>query len=226
MKTFVDYYNTAKQEHGYTIKLARNSMTDSETGALEAALEKYNMSSMDKIARTPIQLEPIDFPNVRNTEVYIAKIVLEYPITPDALRREIADCMEMSEAAVAVYAQNDPRHQYVEQWNERMTNKEAYKSKYTPRLGSEQEFEPEPAYGDGYNTPFLKSLADVKKKHQDAAITNDLIPAQVTDKETVTGDEKGKQNNDAVLKDRWRDASTETTKKGKNTMMSTPSKEK
>ena len=226
METFVDYYNAAKKDYKYTIKLAKNDLTEDEVGRLEKQLQRYNLKSMSAMKKTPIQQEPLDFPNVRDCEVNITDVVLEYPITPDALLREVADGVHMDEGAVAIYAENDPRHQYIDEWNERMVDNEEYFSKYKPRLGNPENWEPEPDYGDTYNTSFLKSLDTVKKDRQRrfTTETNDLIPDQVTDKETVTGDEKAPVYNDSVLNDRYRDAENYSPEKGKNTLMSKPAK--
>lgn len=225
MESFVDYYNAAKQEYKYTIKLAHNDFANAEL--LERALQRYNLKSMSTLKKTPIQLEPIDFPNVRCSEVYITEVVLEYPITPDALLREVADGVELDEGAVAVYAENDPRTQYVEEWNERMVDNKEYFDKYEPRLGNPEKWDTEPAYGEEYNKDFLSSLKTTQEARTSPAFQeSDLVPSTPTlDKVSVTGDEKSPVNNDAVLNDRYRDAGEYTPEKGKNTMMSTPSKE-
>ena len=223
METFAEYYNAAKKEFKYTIKLASNAPSEDTIGKIEATLQKYNLKSMSAVKKTPIQLEPIDFPNIRSSEVHIVDVVLEYPVTPDALLRKVAEAAEVSEQAVAVYAENDARHQYVDEWNERMTNNDEFRDNYKTKLDNPEDWEPEPDYGEKYNTSFLKTL----KKVQDDSTISGYVDGTggTTDDVTVTGDETSNINNDAVLKDRWRDAGENTPKKGKNTMMSKPSKE-
>lgn len=224
METFVNYYNAAKKDYKFTIKLAKNDLNEDEIGRLEKKLQKWNLKSMSAMKKTPIQLDPLDFPNVRSCEVNITEVVLEYPITPDALLREVADAVEIDEGSVATYAENDPRHQYLDEWNERMVDNEEYFSKYKTRLGNPEDWAPEPAYGEEYNSSFLQSLEKTRKDRNEVIETNDLIPAEKTDTETVAGDEKAPVYNDSVLNDRYRDAAKYTPEKEKNTLMSKPSK--
>lgn len=223
MDNFADYYNVAKKDFSFTIKLARNGLGEDTFAKLENKLQKYNLKSMSPIKKTPIQLSPLDFPNVRSSEVYITEVVLEYPVAPDSLLREIASSVELNESEVAVYTENDPRHTYTEQVIDRTINSKEYKDRYETALGNPEKWDEEPAYGEKYTTEFLKALSSESGSKLKTAYYDSEGPA--FDDETTAEAEKAEVNVDSVLKDRWKDASKGLGKQGKNTMMSRPSKE-
>jgi hypothetical protein len=218
MKRFVDYFNALKKDYEFTIKIAVNDLAEEQVGHIEEALKKYDLKNVSSVKKTPIQQSPLDFPNVRDSEVHIFNVTLQYPVTPDALLREVAEVGGIPMNAVAIYTANDPRHQYTKDVLEDNTGKPT-------ALGNPEKWTTEPAYGEAYNSAFLKSLETVKKEREENIVTNDLIPAQKIDKDTVAGEEKGKPGTDSPLKDMWRTAAENSPKKGKNTMMSTPAKE-
>ena len=60
MKSFKSYL--VENEHTYKFRLIIAEMLDDERmDALESALEKYEVSSMSKPKKTPIQEHPMDF---------------------------------------------------------------------------------------------------------------------------------------------------------------------
>ena len=221
MKTFVDYYNANKKRYTYTLKIAQNDFTVESAAKLEQYLEKYNLVEFKPFKKTPIQQNPLDFPNAKNSEVYITDVVVEYPITPNALQREVSSGLGISEGFIVIYAENDPRHQYTEEWLERMTDKEKFKSEYKPKLGNLEQWGEEPAYGNEYNLEFLKSLQKVSDKTK--TMTNSLIPEQEVEKVEASKVEFDGEGVAAVLNDRHRNA-TEY-KPRKNTLMSKPVEE-
>lgn len=226
MQDFVEYYNANKKQYKYTVKIAANDLSADDAAKLERMLERYNIVDFKPFTKTPIQKNPLDFPNIRDTEVYITDVTLEYPATPFALLREIASGLGMSEQGVAVYGENDPRPEYSEKWLERRVNADEFKANYEPALGSLGKWGEEPAYGEKYNVDFLKSLAKVKaEREKDNIVTNDLIPAQKVDSVTASKVEFDGAGKASVLNDRWRNATTYTPKKTM-TLMSKPTVEK
>lgn len=225
MSTFVDYYNASKKVFVYTIKLAENDVNKDTLDKLKEHLARYNLKSMTPVKKTPIQRNPLDFPNIRDCEVYITDVVLEYPITPDALQREVSQVTKISEQAVAIYSENDPRKQYEIEWNERIVDHSKFVDNYTPKLGNPEKWETEPDYGEKYNTLFLKSLQDTDLIGKDTEeVTNSLVPPAKVDTVTVTGEEQGSVNDESILKDLIRNKNINQVPKDKNTMMSTPAK--
>lgn len=216
MQQFVDYYNANKKQYKYTIKIAQNDLSANDASTLEQYLERYNLLEFSPFRKTPIQQNPIDFPNVRDCEVYINDIIVEYPITPNALHREVSSAMGINEQSIAIYSENDPRKQYEEEWLERVVGNEEFKSKYKSKLGSPENWEVEPAYGEEYNNEFLKSLTSADDKTEE--VNNALSPKEKRDSEKAKPAEFDGEGTAAVLNDRWRNATEYSPRK--NTLMS------
>lgn len=198
MSSFADYYNQKIKEYNYKLKIASCDFTDDHKMCIEKSLQKYDLKGKIAYKKTPLQENPMDFPNLRNVEVYIADITTEYPASPEALRTYLANQSGINVACIAVYNKADPRLQDQEDYLYRKSPE--FKDNYEPALGSDYEREDNShMYGDKYNTKFLKDLEQNRKEREYNTVTNSLIPAQKTDGSTVTGPEKGAQGKDTVL---------------------------
>ncbi|HEY6436643.1 MAG TPA: hypothetical protein VIY47_08635 [Ignavibacteriaceae bacterium] len=191
-KSFVNYVAETKTEYKYVLKFAVNEMTDEMIDSLESSLTKYELKSASSFRKTPIQESPLDFPNVKNTSVYICDIVMEYPASLDFLRIYICNSLGISPALLAVYSNNDPRQIETDLYIDR--NSPEYKKKYKTRLGSDYEEVPgaaEETYGEKYNTSFLKELEKVRKDREKVTVENPLSPAETIDHSTLPKDYDG-----------------------------------
>lgn len=185
-KSFATYIAETKTEYNYVLKFALNEMTDLMIDQLEACLAKYDLKSASSFRKTPIQESPLDFPNVKNTAVFICDLKLGYPGSLDFLRTYICNNLGISPALLAVYSDNDPRQIETDLYIER--NSEEYKKKYKTRLGSdyeEVEGAAEEAYGEKYNVSFLKELEKVRKERSAVTVENPLSPAAKIDHSTL-----------------------------------------
>lgn len=221
MLDFLHYYTKNKPQYKYTVKLAVNDLGVEDAMLLERYLERYKLIDLKPFTKTPLQSNPLDFPNIRDSEVYITEITSEYPATPFAIQCEIAACLKLAEQCVVVYSENDPRKDYAVEWLERMVNNDEFKENYKPFLGKPMEEEVAPPYGIVGDKDFLKKL----NKTEVTAHTNDLIPAQKIEKPEGEKIDYTDDKSDAVLNDRWRNATSYIPKKHV-TMMSKPSSEK
>lgn len=191
-KSFATYVAEVKTEYKYVLKFAVHEMTDVMIDQLEAGLAKYDLKSASSFRKTPIQESPLDFPNVKNTAVFICDLTLGYPGSLDFLRTYICNCIGLSPANLAVYSENDPRQIETDLYLDR--NSEEYKKKYKTRLGSDYEETPDAdkeAYGEKYNTSFLKELEQVRKEREVVNVENPLSPAQTIDHTTLPKDYDG-----------------------------------
>lgn len=183
-KSFINYVAETKTEYKYVLKFAVNEMTDVMIDQLEAGLAKYDVKSASAFRKTPIQESPLDFPNVKNTAVFICDITLGYPGSLDFLRTYICNCMGISPACLAVYSENDPRQIETDLYLDR--NSEEYKKKYKTRLGSDPEDTGDKSlYGETYNVSFLKELEKVRKERETVTVENPLSPKETTDHSTL-----------------------------------------
>ena len=185
-KSFVSYVAETKTEYKYVLKFAVHEMSDHMMDCMEACLKKYNLTSASAFRKTPIQESPLDFPNVKNTAVYICDITLGYPASLDFLRTYICNSLDLSPALLAVYSECDPRQIETDLYVDR-TSKE-YKDKYKARLGTDMEATDVPAYGAEYNMGFLQELAKVSKEREVTIAENPLSQKETTDHSTLPKD--------------------------------------
>lgn len=187
-KSFATYVAEYKTEYKYVLKFAVNEMSDAMVDVLEASLAKYELVQASAFRKTPIQESPLDFPNVKNTAVFICDLTLKYPASLDFLRTYICSSMGVSPALLAVYSTNDPRQIETDLYIDR--NSAEYKTKYKARLGTDHEeteddLEKNPAV---YNTSFLKELEQVRKDQKVTIVNNPLSPAETIDHSTLPKD--------------------------------------
>lgn len=186
-KSFVQYVAETKTEYKYVLKFAVYEMTNEMIDCLESSLKKYELTSASSFRKTPIQESPLDFPNVKNTPVFICDISMGYPASLDFLRTYICNEMEISPALLAVYSENDPRQIETDLYIDRSSPE--YKSKYKARLGSEyEETKDVPAYGETYNVSFLQELEKVRKERNITIVENPLSKVITDDNGSLPSD--------------------------------------
>lgn len=194
---FHDYYLVeAAREYTYRIKLAVNSLSADQKGALEDALAKFDLRSISKFTESPIQKSPLDFPNVRNTKVFTCEIVLGYPVTTDELRMYISDKVGVNQQEIAVYNKYDPRDAYNDEAVAIRAGKDA---DYVAKLGSEYEADEKPDYGKKYNDKFLKELSDLQKARPVVEVENPLMMKTAVDNTSVATPDVGENGGLSVL---------------------------
>jgi len=184
-KSFVDYFKE-RDSREYEFKAKFAVCDEPDVAKIKKYLEKFEFISLSDVRRTPIQESPLDFPSIKNSEVFILDLSVKYPVTPDALRRELAQLLGYSEMCVSIRSKKDTRDEELN----------PMKSPYVPALGSEPKFDKEPEYGqkviDGM-------VAQIKDREQTKPVTNKLIPDQVVDKKAWSGDEKGQVGTKSVF---------------------------
>lgn len=193
--TFLDYIGSAQREYKYTVKIATPVLSADMKSVIESCLGKYDLKSSSAYKETPLQESPLDFPQLRNTKVFICDIVLAYPATSDFLRKYISSHIGITEGQIAVYTESDPRIDLNTEYLEKSD------PDYQPELNLSQpmKFEPEPAYGEAYNSGFLKELAAHSAAQKSEPVTNDLIPAQQTDPAPASEDVSVSSTNDTPV---------------------------
>jgi len=152
MKSFRSYLVESEQTYKFRIKLACEC-SDETMDALETALQKYDMKSMSKPKKTPIQEHPMDFQTLQNAEVFIMDTELQYPVTAHQLYEYISQVVGVPASHLVVINQDNP---------EEIAREEALKEEgeeYEALLGSDyKEEKQDPTFGDAYNENMLKSL--------------------------------------------------------------------
>ena len=195
MKSFKDYYNANQKQYEFVLKLALEEINPKMKESIESSLKKYDIMSMTPFKETPWQEAPIDFPNIKNTKVFISNVVMTYPATPSMLQNVISGALSLRESNVAILTSNDPRLTDIPQFLERRS--EEYKDNYKPLLGSEEKWDPESKYGNEQIEEVMKDHAECVKNRRIDIVTNSLIPDQKVEK--ADNEEKVNINDKAVI---------------------------
>jgi hypothetical protein len=162
MKTFAEYLTESKKQYDFRIKIA-GDFTSEQESSLKTCLEKYSVSNFKKAGKTPIQQLPLDFPQVKNCEVNIFEVTLDYPTTQFELTEFISQQCSIHKSHLAVRRPGEPSEEYqepVEKRKDALLNDPNYKEAGNPKF--------EDYYGDKYNSGFLKELNDVLKLQRKA----------------------------------------------------------
>ena len=192
MQSFTEIFSNTKDSYIYTAKIACDDVTPEMEDKIEQALGRLDIISLDKFKGTPLQENPLDFPNLQNTSVQIADFSVSYPSSTDMLERMVSEATGLSRSCVVVYTENDPRKVYTEQYLER--NDPATKEGYVARTGTEyQESEhgDTPSYGQEKVDDCMERLIDTRKDRKVVVVTNTLIPAEKVEAPDNAGVDQG-----------------------------------
>jgi hypothetical protein len=151
---------------------------DAALSKIETALLKYDPIDMTMPRKTIFQDSPLDFPNVKNHEVYILDFETAYPAkSKELIEREIADALDTFREYVVVRTPNDPTELETERLNAlRDIEAAAEKADLKPEslLVTAQDYPEAPEvdtadlYGDAYNKKFLSYIAKVEAEKKEA----------------------------------------------------------
>jgi hypothetical protein len=164
MKNFKEHllesFNDRK--HEFRVKIA-GDFTAEQEAKLKTMLERYQVDAFKKLSVTPVQAYPLDFPQVRNCEVTIYEVTLEYPTTQQELTEYLSQGLLVNRQNLAVRRPGEPSEEYQQQTPKRegaLLNDPTYKEAGNPQF--------EDYYGDQYNSGFVKELNDILKLQRKA----------------------------------------------------------
>jgi len=160
MKNFKEYLSESKKQYNFKVKIAGDFTTEQED-SMKCLLGRFTTSdklSAVKKSTTPIQALPLDFPQLRNCEVNIYEVTLDYPTTQQELTEYLSSELGISKQNLVVRRPGEPTEEYQEPQEKRegaLLNDPDYKEAGSPQF--------EDYYGDKYNTGFVKELNDILK---------------------------------------------------------------
>lgn len=160
MTTFKSYLAESKRQYEFRVKIAGEVTTEQETH-MKRLLGKFTNTEGSlafKKHKTPIQATPLDFPQVKNCEVCIYEVLLDYPTTQQELTEYLSTEMGISKQHLVVRRPGEPSEEYQQPVEERegaLLNDPDYKEAGSPKF--------EDYYGDKYNSGFVKELNDILK---------------------------------------------------------------
>lgn len=164
MKHFKEYLQESLQQKKYEfrVKVAGDFTNEQET-KLKSMLERFQVNAFKKVGVTPIQALPLDFPQVKNCEVNIYEVTLDYPTTQQELTEYLSSGLEVSKQRLVVRRPGEPTEEYQHEESARegaLLNDPDYKEAGNPQF--------EDFYGDKYNSGFVKELNDLLKLERKA----------------------------------------------------------
>ena len=162
MKTFKEYLSESKKQYDFRVKVAGDFTTEQED-TLKTLLGRYSLSGFKKTAKTPIQELPLDFPQVKNCEVSIYEVSVDYPTTQHELIEYLTAELGVNKQNLVVRNPGEPTEEYqtpVEPREGALLDDPDYKEAGNAQF--------EDYYGDKYNTGFVKELNDILKLQRKA----------------------------------------------------------
>jgi hypothetical protein len=176
MKTFTQYLTESQKTYEFKVKFA-NCNPEEHMDCLEACFDKYGLDSVTKPKSLPINEESIDFPSMKNPEIWVMETILTYPVQSDVLRALISERTGISPACISVVPTNHPE----ELWRNGEGELRQYKKgasvleEELPETTKEQK---EASEGYAKKESILKELSPKAEiagnESSDGATTNDL----------------------------------------------------
>jgi hypothetical protein len=185
MKTFKNYLQESAlaKKYDFRVKVAGDFTSDQED-KLKTMLARYQVETFKKVGTTPIQELPLDFPQVKNCEVSIYEVSLNYPATQQELTEYLSSGLEVSRQNLVVRRPGEPSEEYQHiEANPRtgaLLDDPNYKEAGDPKF--------EDYYGDKYNSGFVKELNDILKLQRKAR--GEEIPTEGVAKFSTDTEEK------------------------------------
>lgn len=159
MKSFADFLTESTRQYNFRIKVA-GTLSDMQIDRLESAMEKWGVQSIAKPKVTPIQKHPTDFANLKEIEVSIMDMTLDYPAAPHEIIARMAEYCSITPDHIRVFGEDDPNQADLEAQQE--ASEEIEDEKYEVQLTAPYPKSAKnlPA-GDKHTQKFLK---DQKRK--------------------------------------------------------------
>lgn len=173
MKTFKEYLTESKKVYNFKIKVA-GDLPESFQENLKTSLGRCGVSKLEKIATTPIQALPLDFPNHPNTEVHVFEVVCEYPVTAPELATDVK-ALGLAETSFRIRGvDEDSESPLVEPTDTALLDEVEYK---------DLKIKHKDYFGDDFNKSFLKDLDKTAKARKKEGIQTEYkLPKGKTDK--------------------------------------------
>jgi hypothetical protein len=184
MKNFKEYLSesyTAKK-HDFRVKVAGEFTTEQEA-KLKTMMDRFQVDKFKKVGTTPIQTLPLDFPHVKNCEVHIYEVTVDYPTTQQELSEYLTQGLLVSKQNLVVRRPGEPSEEYqtpVEKHEGALLNIPDYKEVENANF--------EDYYGSKYNSGFVKELNDILKLQRKAR--GEEIPMETAAKFSTDTEEK------------------------------------
>ncbi len=166
MKSLKSYLVESEKSYKFRIKMAEK-LDDELMDKVETTLEKYEVASISKPKKTPIQEHPMDFQTLNNAEVFIMDAELKYPVTAHQLYSYMTDTLGIPHSHLVVINSDHPEE--IAREEAIKETEEEYSSKLDdPDYKDAPKGKAEDSFGDKYNENMLKGLETRKYEFEKA----------------------------------------------------------
>lgn len=107
MKAFSDFLTESTKTYNFIIRVA-GELPEKFKDDLENSLAKFKVINLSTGKTSPIQSNPMDFPQLQNCEVTTFETEVQYPTTPQQLGQYLAQCCGVHESSIRVRNASDP----------------------------------------------------------------------------------------------------------------------
>lgn len=200
MKNFLEYLTDSQKTYEFRIKLANVDPAD-YMDQIKNALEAYEVESIGQVKRLPIKESDIDFPSMKNCQVFLLDAVLKYPCNNDQVRAVLAERACIPAANIFVVPKNHPEELW--RWNEDGTSDIREYKQGEAVLDKPYEDDPKAkAAGDSY-AGFMTILKELSQVKQEVAEGAESTPSAKTTNDLPQGNDSpvgSKQNKIPAVK--------------------------
>lgn len=174
MKRFIDYLTETKKDGVYSFKVKiAGPLIEKCEEKMKAALQKFSVVKCTRILTTPIQASLTDFPSIKNSEVSIFDVEVEYPLNSVMLANHIAEHAGIPLSTMLVRTADEQKESDA---NNQGEGDGCTKEKAAPTING---------IGEKGKASFLKELEKVRQEHQPTQVKD--INANILAKESPKG---------------------------------------
>lgn len=158
MKTFKEYLAESKKAYSFKVKVA-GELPEGFQEKLKTDLDRCKVLTFEKVATTPIQKLPLDFPNKSNMEVTVFEVICEYPINSQEIAASVK-ATGLDEDCFRVRGSNEPTEIEQVLLDQEPSGKALLDdSQYKETTNAKHK----DYFGDDFNKGFLKDLDKASK---------------------------------------------------------------
>lgn len=155
MKSFKEYLTESKKTYSFKIKVA-GDLPENFVKTVKEYLGYCKAALVEK-SKTPIQSQPLDFPELSNVEVHVFEVVCEYPTTTPQIVERLK-CL-VPESHLRVRNGSDPAEAERAEFDMESSGEAILEEpEYQDKIKAKDYF------GDEFNKSFLKDLSKAAKE--------------------------------------------------------------
>ena len=194
MKRFFEYLLESAEEKKYAFKIKiAGPLPDNCEDCMEAALQKYKVCKFSKGKRTPIQETLIDFPELKNVEMTVFEVEVDYPATSVIIQELVASSTGISKDCIRVRTPQEEANWDIEHSNS-VQNADDSKDKVPLLTQNYEKSKSQELMGDKYVSGFLKELEKLRKdstSQQYKGVNDSLLAKHIPKEKPIAFPEPG-----------------------------------